>query len=106
MNRIAVKGGGDFDFDQEYVVFDLETTGLSYESDAITEIGAAIYRNGTMEEKFQTFVNPGRKLPPKIVELTGITDAMLKDAPSEAEAVAAFLEFCGGRPLAGPQCGL
>ncbi len=98
--KVAVKGPGDMDFHGEYVVFDLETTGLSYENDAITEIGAAIYCDGKMEQKFQTFVDPERKLPQKIVELTGITDAMLKGAPKLSEAIPAFLEFCGDRPLA------
>ncbi len=76
-DKIAVKGKEDFDFHQEYVVFDLETTGLSFEHDAITEIGAAIY-NGKMDRQFQTFVDPKRKLPQKIVELTGITDATVR----------------------------
>ena len=99
-DKIAVKGHKDFDFHQEYVVFDLETTGLSFEHDAITEIGAAIYKDGKMEQRFQTFVDPKRKLPQKIIELTGITDAMLEGAPQLEEAIPAFLEFCGGRPLA------
>ncbi|MDD6024086.1 MAG: PolC-type DNA polymerase III, partial [Oscillospiraceae bacterium] len=98
--KIAVKGKEDFDFHQEYVVFDLETTGLSFEHDAITEIGAAIYKDGKMEREFQTFVDPKRHLSPKITELTGITDAMLKGAPDVTEAIPAFLEFCGDRPLA------
>ena len=97
--KIAVRGHGDGDFHQEYVVFDLETTGTSYREDRITEIGAAIYRDGKMEREFQTFVDPERKLPQKIVELTGITDAMLKGAPKLSEAIPAFLEFCGDRPL-------
>ena len=98
-DKIAVKGKQDFDFHQEYVVFDLETTGLSFENDAITEIGAAIYKDGKMTEKFQTFVNPNRRLSQKIVDLTGITDDMLRDAPQPEEAIPLFLEFCGDRPL-------
>ena len=98
--KIAVKGQADFDFHQEYVVFDLETTGLSFTEDHITEIGAAIYKDGKMTEKFQTFVDPERKLTQKIVELTGITDEMLQGAPKLSEAISAFLEFCGDRPLA------
>ena len=98
--KIAVKGQEDFDFHQEYVVFDLETTGLSFTDDHITEIGAAIYKDGKMTERFQTFVDPERKLTQKIVELTGITDEMLQGAPKLSEAIPAFLEFCGGRPLA------
>ena len=97
--KVAVKGQGDADFHGEYVVFDLETTGLSYTDDAITEIGAAIYCNGKMERQFQTFVDPERRLPPKIVELTGITDEMLKGAPKISQAIPEFLEFCGDRPL-------
>jgi DNA polymerase-3 subunit alpha (Gram-positive type) len=99
-DKIAVKGKTDGDFHQEYVVFDLETTGLSFTHDAITEIGAAIYKDGKMERQFQTFVDPKRKLPQKITELTGITDDMLRGAPDESEAIPAFLEFCGDRPLA------
>ena len=99
-DKIAVKGKQDFDFHQEYVVFDLETTGLSFENDAITEIGAAIYKDGKMTEKFQTFVNPNRRLSQKIIDLTGITDDMLRDAPQPEEAIPKFLEFCGDRPLA------
>ena len=98
--KIAYKGHRDFDFHQEYVVFDLETTGLSFTEDHITEIGAAIYKDGTMTERFQTFVDPERKLDQKIIELTGITDDMLKGAPKLSEAIPAFLKFCGDRPLA------
>lgn len=99
-DKIVVKGGNDADFHQEYVVFDLETTGLSYTKDAITEIGAAIYKDGKMERKFQTFVDPQRKLSRQITDLTGITDKMLEGAPALEEAIPAFLEFCGDRPLA------
>ena len=98
-DKIAVKGKKDADFHQEYIVFDLETTGLSYTDDAITEIGAAVYCNGKMTEQFQTFVNPRRKLPQKIIELTGITDDMLKDAPELSDVIPKFIEFCGNRPL-------
>ena len=98
-DKIAVKGKQDFDFHQEYVVFDLETTGLSFENDAITEIGAAIYKDGRMTQQFQTFVNPNRRLSQKIVDLTGITDDMLRNAPQPEEAIPQFLEFCGDRPL-------
>ena len=98
--KIAVRGHGDGDFHQEFVVFDLETTGLSFHEDRITEIGAAIYKDGKMERRFQTFVDPERPLPARIVELTGITDDMLRGAPKLEEAIPAFLEFCGDRPLA------
>ncbi len=98
-DRIAVHGEKDFSFTDEYVAFDIETTGLKVKHEAITEIGAVIIKNGEIGERFQTFVNPNRRLTPEIIALTGITDAMLKDAPSLKEALTAFLDFVGDRPL-------
>ena len=98
-DRIAVHGDRDFDFDHEFVAFDLETTGLSSQHDTIIEIGAAIMRRGEVIDTFQMFVDPKRKLQPKIIELTGITDAMLAGAPDISEALPQFLEFVGDRPL-------
>ena len=99
-DRIAVHGEQDQDFADEIVCFDIETTGLKVEREAITEIGAVVLRNGEVAERFQTFVNPNRRLTPEIVGLTGITDAMLADAPQLKEALTSFLEFVGDRPLA------
>ena len=99
-DRVAVHGGQEQDFDDEIVCFDIETTGLKVQREAITEIGAVVLKNGQITDKFQTFVNPGRRLTPEIVGLTGITDAMLEDAPPPEEALAAFLRFVDGRPLA------
>ena len=98
-DRIAVHGDGNFTFDDEFVAFDLETTGLNSQHDTIIEIGAAIMRRGEVIETFQTFVDPKRKLQPKIIELTGITDQMLAGAPGIADVLPKFLAFCGGRPL-------
>ena len=98
-DRIAVHGSLDASFDEEYVAFDLETTGLSSQHDTIIEIGAAIMKRDQVIDTFQTFVDPGRKLLPKIIELTGITDKMLEGAPAIAEILPKFLEFVGGRPL-------
>ncbi len=98
--KVAVHGPEDVPLRGEFIAFDLETTGLSSRHDRITEIGAVVWRDGEILDRFQTFVNPGRPLSRQITELTGITDDMLRDAPGEAEAVAAFLDFCGGRPLA------
>ena len=99
-DRIAVHGRQDQDFDDEIVCFDIETTGLKVQREAITEIGAVVLKNGKITDTFQTFVNPGRRLTPEIIGLTGITDAMLADAPPPEEALAAFLKFVDGRPLA------
>ena len=83
----------------EFVAFDLETTGLSPSQDAITEFGAVILKDGEVAATFQSFVNPKRKLEQQNIELTGITDDMLKDAPDISEVLPEFLRFCGGRPL-------
>ena len=99
-DRVAVHGGQEQDFDDEIVCFDIETTGLKVQREAITEIGAVVLKDGQITDKFQTFVNPGRRLTPEIIGLTGITDAMLEDAPPPEEALAAFLRFVDGRPLA------
>ena len=98
-DRIVVHGLQDMAFSDEYVAFDLETTGLSSRTDTIIEIGAVIMKEGREVDRFQTFVAPGRKLDPKIIELTGITDAMLLGAPTIEEALPKFLEFVGGRVL-------
>ena len=98
-DRIVVHGSQDMTFDQEFVAFDLETTGLSSRSDRIIEIGAVILKNGEEVDRFQTFVDPQRPLERKIVELTGITDEMLEGAPSIEEVLPKFLDFVGGRVL-------
>ena len=98
-DRVVVHGSGDMEFDREYVAFDLETTGLSSQKDEIIEIGAVRMQGGKELARFQTFVNPRRRLEQKIVELTGITDAMLADAPSIETVLPEFLEFVGDRVL-------
>jgi len=78
-----------------FVVVDLETTGGSPATCAITEIGAVKYRGGECLGTFQTFVNPGVPISPTITVLTGITEAMVYPAPPIADALPHFLEFLG-----------
>ena len=91
----AVNGSLDLPLDSECIVFDIETTGLSVKSERITEIGAVRMVGGEVKESFNTFINPGIPIPAKITELTGITNAMVADAPSEEEGLRKFYDFCG-----------
>ena len=86
---------------QDFVVLDLETTGLSVKEDQILEIGAVKVQGGEVTASYETFVNPGRKVPERITELTGIRDEMIANAPDVETAVRGFLDFCGGLPLLG-----
>lgn len=85
--------------EDEYVVFDIETTGLSCVTDKIIEIGAVICKNGEVSARFDTFVDPEIPIPAEITELTSITDDMVQGAPKLAQALKAFLDFCGDRTL-------
>ena len=98
-DRVVVHGSKDMTFDQAFVAFDLETTGLSSQRDRIIEIGAVLLKNGEELDRFQTFVDPERPLDRRIVELTGITDEMLQGAPKIEEVLPKFLEFVGDRVL-------
>ena len=97
--NLAVHGSSDKPTGTEMVAFDIETTGLNAGSDRMTEIGAVIFAGGEIKESFNTFVDPGMHIPAEITQLTGITDRDVKGAPSEAEAMKAFLEFVGDRPI-------
>ena len=82
------------DINSEFVVFDLETTGLNEKQEQIIEIGAARIKDFKIVEKFQSFVNPHKKIPEKIVTLTGITNEMVDNAPEIQDVLKEFKEFC------------
>lgn len=89
-----------------FVVFDLETTGLNSSPsggnmDRIIEIGAYRVEGGEIKESFSTFVNPGRKLSEEIIKLTGITQEMVDGAPSYEKVMPDFFKFCQGAWLVG-----
>jgi DNA polymerase III epsilon subunit family exonuclease len=83
----------------DFVVFDLETTGAKTPPCRITEIGAYRIKNGKIEEKFETLVNPETLIPPFIIQLTGISDKMVRNAPKFREIAADFLDFIGDSVL-------
>jgi DNA polymerase-3 subunit alpha (Gram-positive type) len=87
------------DFSQDFVVFDIETTGLNPIHDAVTEIGAVKVRDRKIIEEFHTFVNPGIPIPASITKLTGITEEMVKDAPPISEVIPVFSQFIGDAVL-------
>lgn len=86
-------------FDGSFVVFDIETTGLDPLKEEIIEIGACKIVNGRIDETFATFVKPSKKIPKEIVELTGINDDMVKDAPTINYVMPDFYKFCHNSTL-------
>ena len=84
-----------------YVSLDLETTGLSPKLDKIIEIGAVKVIDGEIVDNLSEFLNPGRKLEEKTIELTGITEEDLRNAPEASEVIPKLLDFFGDLPLVG-----
>jgi DNA polymerase-3 subunit epsilon len=83
----------------DFAIVDVETTGWSPDESSITEIGAVRVSGGQLREEFSALVNPGRAIPPDIVALTGISDAMVAHAPPITAVLPGFLDFAQGRVL-------
>ena len=86
---------------KDYVVFDLETTGLNPTEDAIIEISGIKVRDNQVKEEFSTLVNPGMPIPYAATRVNGITDRMVAEAPAGKQAVGDFLDFVGTDILVG-----
>ena len=99
-DRVVVHGKKEQPLDEELVCFDIETTGLDRRKEVITEIGAVVLKNGEIIDTYNAFLNPGKPMSREVIELTGITDEMVADAPSQEEGLNAFLDWVGDRPLA------
>ena len=96
---IVTRSKGQTLDDTTYCVFDLETTGISFRTEKITEIGIMKVRNGEVIDSFETFVNPEKPIPMRVQEITHITDEMVKDAPTIEEIMPKVLEFFGDSVL-------
>ncbi len=94
-----------YNLNDSYVVFDLETTGFSPRYDGITEIGAIKVKHGAIIDRYSQLVNPEKKIPQKVVELTGINDDMVANKPTIKEVIGDFLEFCGDCPVVAHNAG-
>jgi DNA polymerase-3 subunit epsilon len=88
-------------WDVTFVVVDVETTGGSPSTSSLTEVAAARYRGGEVVGTYQTLVRPDQRIPPLIAALTGISDAMVRDAPRIGEILPSFLEFLGRGVIVG-----
>lgn len=98
--NIVIRPNKEVMLDQTYVVFDFETTGFNAGgADSIIEIGAVKIKDGIIIEKYDELVNPGRKLPQKIIDVTNITDEMLEGKDNEENAVKRFIEWFGDCPM-------
>ena len=95
-DKDAVRNPRGQSLDGEFVVFDLETTGFSMKRNRIIEIGAVKLNNGRIVERFSQFVDPECPIPPRITELTTITDAEVKGAGNYQHWIPEFIEFIGG----------
>ncbi len=94
-----IKHATDYALDDVFVVFDIETTGFSYDKDTIIEIGAVKIKNGAVIDRFSQLINPKRPIPQKIVELTSITDEMVENEPTLEEVLPRFMAFVDHLPV-------
>lgn len=92
-NSDIIQNANDLDFNQRFVVFDIETTGFSPVNDNITEIGAVLIEDGKIVDRFSSFVNPKMDISYKIQELTGITNEMVADAETIELVLPKFMDF-------------
>ncbi len=83
------------------VAFDLETTGLSSKTDSIIEIGAVRFNENRIEDEFSMLINPGKRIPKFITDLTGISNEMVRDAPNIHDVLGEFEAFVGDVPVIG-----
>ena len=99
-DKAIVAGADERPYDGPIVVLDFESTGLNTAKAKIIEVGAVKLVEGTVVETFEQLVDPGEMLPPKITEITGITDANLQGQPTAAEVLPKLLAFIGDAPIA------
>ena len=85
----------------DYVLFDLETTGISWKNDEVVEISAVKVKSGEIIDEFPTLVNPGMPIPYRATAVNGITDDMVADSPTFDKALGEFLDFAGDAVLVG-----
>lgn len=102
MTQASVFSGNRLDpFEREFVSIDLETTGLNSNSETIIEVGAVRFRGGEILDRYQTLINPGRRIPPFIEQLTGISDDMVRRAPAFYQVADRLADFIGDLPIIG-----
>ncbi len=94
-----IKNANNHTLDGEFVVVDIETTGLSSIKDRIIQLGAVKVKNGEIIDKFNSLINPGVSIPENITKLTGIDDSMVKDSPCLSEILPDFISFIGDCPV-------
>ncbi len=93
MNKIKLKSISTKE--TEFVVLDFETTGTSAKHNRVIEVGIVLVKNLKIADSFQSFINPGSKIPPFITSLTGIKSEDVEDAPFFEEIVSEILDFIG-----------